>query len=211
MWVQPSSASASRLLGVLDAFGDGFEVERFGELHDRVDEPVALVVADDVVDEPLVDLEDVDRELGERGERRVAGAEVVDGDPHAGAAEFVEGGDDAAGLAGEDRLGDLEGERGRVELGACERVGDMFGEAGVRELQSGGVDRDAAARSRGEPVVPSPGLSARLEEHRAAEIDDEARVLGERDERVGRDEPSRRVLPAGERFERRDLAGASCR
>ncbi len=67
-----------------------------GELHDGVDETATLGVVDEVVDESLVDLEDVDRELGQRGERRVAGAEVVDGDPDPDAAQFVECGDDAS-------------------------------------------------------------------------------------------------------------------
>ena len=121
---------------MFDAFGDGLELQRVGELHDGAHETAALVVAGDVVDELLVDLQDVDRELGEGGERRVTGAEVVDRDAHAGAAERVERRDDATGLAGEHRLGDLEGERGRVEPGLVERVGDVFAEARVGELES---------------------------------------------------------------------------
>ena len=136
MWCIRVAASASCLFGLLDAFGDGFEVQCLGELHDGFDEAVAFVGADDVVDEAFVDLEDVDGEFGERGERRVAGSEVVDRDADPGPAEFVEGRDDAAGFAGEDGFGDLERERGRVEFGTGECVGDVCGEGGVHELEA---------------------------------------------------------------------------
>ena len=48
------------LFGLLDSFGDGFEVKRLCELQYRVDEASAFVVAEEVVDESFVNLEDVD-------------------------------------------------------------------------------------------------------------------------------------------------------
>jgi len=47
-----------------------------------------------------------------------------------------------------------------------------------------------------EPVLPLTGLLAGFEQHGAAEIDDEARVLGERNERVRPDESSCGIEPA---------------
>ena len=124
------------LFGVFDAFGDGFEFEGLGELEDGFDDPFAFVVAGEVVDEAFVDFEDVDGEFREGGEGGVAGAEVVDRDADPGAAEVVEGVDDAAGFTGEDGFGDFEDEAVGVEVGAGERVGDVFGEVGVGELQA---------------------------------------------------------------------------
>ena len=83
-----AAAGVQRLVlgGALDALGDGHQPERVRDLHDRAHEQRARA-AEDVAHERAVDLEQVDRELLEVGERRVAGAEVVDGEPDAERAE----------------------------------------------------------------------------------------------------------------------------
>ncbi len=87
-----------------------------------------------------------------------------------------------------------------------ERVVHIGDEARVRELQTRDVDRDTRRIvDAGRP--PDRGLATRFEEHPAAEVDDDPRLLRERDERVGRDESADRIVPAGEGFERRNAAG----
>ena len=61
--------------------------ERLAEGDDRVGERPFVVVAVGRDDELARDLQDVDRELAQVAERRVARPEVVDGDPHAPLAE----------------------------------------------------------------------------------------------------------------------------
>ena len=78
------------LVIVLDALGDRAEVERARKTDDRLHETRGTVLAADLVDERLRDLEDVDREPLQVAERRVAGAEVVDGDAHAEVPQLVE-------------------------------------------------------------------------------------------------------------------------
>jgi hypothetical protein len=51
-------------------------------LHERADQRLALLVVFEPGDERAVDLERIDGELLEVGERGVAGAEVVDRNPH---------------------------------------------------------------------------------------------------------------------------------
>src|SRR3954454_23429601 len=70
------------LLALLDPFGQRLEVQRLAEAHERVDELTGRTRLGDRLDERLVDLQRVDREPAEVRERRVAGAEVVDGDAH---------------------------------------------------------------------------------------------------------------------------------
>ena len=68
---------------VLDALAEGLEVERLAQVDEGLDERGRLLGGGDALDEGAVDLERVDRELTQVGERAVAGAEVVDGDPDA--------------------------------------------------------------------------------------------------------------------------------
>ena len=71
------------LCGPFDPLGDAAEVEHAGQADDRGRESALPIVAVNAVDEPLVDLEDVDRQLEDVAQRRVPGAEVVDRDPDA--------------------------------------------------------------------------------------------------------------------------------
>src|SRR5207302_7626408 len=67
---------------VLDAFGDDADAEAVGQLDDRTDDRRVVLVVEHVDDERLVDLDLVHGEALEVPERRVAGAEVVDGETH---------------------------------------------------------------------------------------------------------------------------------
>ena len=68
------------LIGVLDALGDHVHAQARPEVDDRADDRRLAAVADDLRDEGAVDLQHVHREPGQVPERRVAGAEVVDGE-----------------------------------------------------------------------------------------------------------------------------------
>ena len=74
----------------------------------------------------------------------------------------------------------------------------LVGQAARRQ-----VDRDAQRVAR--PVPAGRGLDARVE-HEAGERHDEAGLLGERDEAVGREGPEPRVVPAHEGLDADDLA-----
>ena len=84
----PEVAQPGQLGLGLDALGHHHgDVERVGHLHDGPGQPVALGGAVELGHEGLVDLDDVDGEALEVGQRAVAGAEVVDGDADAEVAQ----------------------------------------------------------------------------------------------------------------------------
>src|ERR671917_555873 len=62
-----------------------------------------------------------------------------------------------------------------------------------------------SSRSRS-GAIPAAQLLARLTQYRHAERRDQPRLLGERDEVHGADQPALRVVPAGQRLEAGDLA-----
>ena len=64
-----------------DALGDRHQAERVGEAGQVGRDGRVLGALPDVLDERAVDVIKVDREAAQVGERREAGAEVVDRDP----------------------------------------------------------------------------------------------------------------------------------
>ena len=97
-------------MAVLDAFGNDAEVEGATQLDDRFDDGPVAGVGVDALHEGLVELEEVDRQVLELGERGVPRAEVVDGHLDA---ERLEAPQDACRLLGllqHGVLGDLDAE-----------------------------------------------------------------------------------------------------
>ena len=122
----------SQLGSVLDALTEGFETQRLAELDERVDQ--CWDSREDAIagDERAVDFESVDRELAQVGERAVAGAEVVDRDPHT---ERLERAAAAARRPSASRISAVSVissvSRARVDAGDRERVGDVVDEVGL--------------------------------------------------------------------------------
>jgi hypothetical protein len=74
----------------LDSFRHGVVPEGLGNRDDRMHQrfgPFVLVERDH---ERLIDLDDVDGEGAQVGERRISGAEIVDGEPDAELLQLVE-------------------------------------------------------------------------------------------------------------------------
>ena len=69
-----------QLRGGLDAFDDDLQLELAGQADHRPDDDPVARAADDVGDQPAVDLERVERQAGQIGEAGIAGAEIVDRD-----------------------------------------------------------------------------------------------------------------------------------
>jgi hypothetical protein len=163
------------------------------------------------VDEALVDLEHVQREALQMGERRVAGAEVVDGEPHAQRLELGESRERGAGVLHRRALGDLEHQRPRRDPGGVEGGADVRDElrrVGCPvQLPAGDVDGHVRRGVRAVDPLPVPQLAARLAEHPPAERHDQAGVLGRRDERPGPQHAALGVMPPHQRLEAGERAG----
>src|SRR5205823_8717357 len=73
---------AGELVRVFDALGDRRQTEGMGHLDDGLGDGGILGARRQTLHERLVDLDRVERELTHIPDRRVAGAEVVDGQTH---------------------------------------------------------------------------------------------------------------------------------
>src|SRR5829696_2445614 len=195
-----------RLLGLLDALGHGVELEGVAELHDGVGQGGVLPTPADPVDERLVDLEDVDREAAQVAERRVAGAEVVDGQQHPEPLELPQPHAHRLDVADQDALGDLDGELARRQPRGLERVDHLGDQALLLELAAGQVDVDRQRRRVRELALPAAGLEAGLEQHPVADRPDQPLLLGQGDERRRRQQPLDRVVPADQGLDPGDAA-----
>jgi hypothetical protein len=114
------------------------------------------------------------------GERRVAGAEVVDreGEPHS--VQRVEDAHRALGVFHERRLRALELERrGRNAVGT-EGLAHLLEETALLQLPQRQIHGHAARRWHG--ALPSAVIRANPVQHPVAELQDEVRFLGERHE-----------------------------
>ena len=153
--------------------------------------------------ERAVDLELVDRELAQVGQRRQAGAVVVQGQADADAAEQAQRAHDAGGVAHDDRLGDLQAQaRGRQPV-AVQELRHPGGEARVEQVGGSDVDphlqREAGVAQRGD--VGQGEL-----EHPQGQLREQPGVLHGGQEVQRRDQPARRVVPAHQRLQRADPA-----
>src|SRR3954471_12885517 len=109
-------------------------MESLTELADGRDGRVALAAGRHAVDEGLVDLERVDREAPQVAQRRVAGAEVVEGQPDPEVLEQLDLAGRLRGVLREQRFGDLEREQRRLQARALQGLRDIPDEVGVLEL-----------------------------------------------------------------------------
>ena len=184
----------------LHALGDDVEAEVAGEVDRRADDHGVAVVVGHRGDEGAVDLDLVERQLLEVGERRLAGAEVVEREPDAERAQRREHLGHALRIAHHGGLGDLALERAAGQAVLVEQLGHHRRQADVEHVGGRQVDRDGQVRVL-EP--PLGALAQRGVEHPAREVGDRAGALGERDELVGLQQPVLGVLPAHERLDAR--------
>ena len=110
------------------------KTERSAEVYDAADHGGALGIRRDPIDEGLVDLDEVDRQVGEVAERGVPGAEVVDRQADAEDPEGVKAGQGEVEILDEGALGDLEDEGLGREPRVLQGSGDVVDEVGFLEL-----------------------------------------------------------------------------
>src|SRR3954451_860669 len=180
------------LLG-LHALRAGLYAEPAAEVEDGADDGALALARRQLVDEGPVDLELVEGEALEVAERGIAGPEVVHGEPDA---ERPQAGEDRRRLfrvADQHALGDLELEPGRLDAVLGQGLAHRLDQAVLAELDRGEVDRDAKAR-------PADQVAAGLADHPGADRDDEAGLLGDRDDLAGQDQAALGMAPAQQRL-----------
>jgi hypothetical protein len=173
--------------------------------HGAGDGPIALV-AGEIRDEGAVDLQARNRKALQRAQARIAGAEVVDRQPHAEHLQFLHRRDRLLDVLHDQAFGQLELEAPRIEAAVPQRPHDLGDHGLLAELPGRDVDADADRRQA--CILPCPVLPASLAQDPIADRHDEARLLRHRNEPRGRDRPERRMIPADQRFDCKDFAGA---
>src|SRR6185503_14877868 len=92
----------------LDAVGDRVERQAVGDRQDRAAQHLPVLVRLEIGDERTVDLQHVERELPQILEARVAGAELVDREPHTQLLQCPQTISRAGGVLNQCALGELE-------------------------------------------------------------------------------------------------------
>nr|WP_228430773.1 hypothetical protein [Baekduia soli] len=192
-------------LGALDALGHDREAQALGHLDGRGHDDGVGGVLGHPGDERAVDLDPAHGQVPQVGQRRVPGPEVVERDAHAERGDGVQDGEHPLGVLGDHALGDLDLQpRGRdAVLGQQRR--DVGGQVAVQQVARGEVDRHLKVQPL---AVPGVELGQGLVEHRQRQRRDEAGVLGDGDELVGGQQAVDGVVPAHERLDAADVAGA---
>ncbi len=125
---------ARNLLLVLNPFRDRVNAELRSEMDEGPDDGGRFFRRLHVSDEGLVDLQDVDRELSEVGQGRVAGPKIVNGDTCSKGLQPLKGGSHLRGIPHEDRFRDFDDETSRIETRDAQRISHVLGELSIHEL-----------------------------------------------------------------------------
>jgi len=130
------------LVARFHAFGAHVQAQAVRHPDDGPDDRCVVRLDEDLAHERLVDLEAVEREAPQIAERRVARAEVVDGEPHARAVQLFEDLDRDRGVAHRDRLRDFDLEVIRLQARARQQVANLAAQRRLVELARREVDRE---------------------------------------------------------------------
>src|SRR5688500_8764579 len=189
----------------LDALGDHLEVEAAGEGDQRTREAGALGVLRHADDQAAVDAHRAGVESLQHGQRGVAGAEVVDGEARAARGDRAQRVLDRLELA-QRGLGQLDQQRFRRQAAFLERRAHLGGERAAAQLARARVDDDGKRPDAG--VEPAPALATGLAQRPGADRPEQADVVGEGQEGLGREHAMARVAPAQQRLGADHLARA---
>ena len=111
--VAAEAAQPQQLALGLDALGDHPQAEAVAEIDDRAHDHLVVQVVLEVLDEGLVDLQPLHRQPLDVGQRRVAGAEIVDRQADAQLVEVAQALDRGLAVLDDRVLGQLQVERRR--------------------------------------------------------------------------------------------------
>jgi hypothetical protein len=179
----------SRLGRRLDAFGHHRAAEGAGQADHAFDDGAVLRVVEHVVHETAIDLQHVDRQPLQVGQRGVAGAEVVEREAHAqalAAGQQGRGGLDVGMGRGFEHLEFQVGDSGLAWRASSSRQAQRE----VRLLQVSRRDVDAD-RDVEAVAPPLRQVLQRLREHPVADARRQAGVLDQRQELQRRDQALR--------------------
>ncbi len=133
---------------VFDPFDNHSEIEFTREADHRLDDDPVAATSGDLGDQPAIDLDQVERQRGEIGEARIAGAEIVDRNAHALLAQARQPGGDTRVGDQERIFGDFDDHSRRVDAGHRHRFAEAHIELVARDLPRKQVERHAESLQR---------------------------------------------------------------
>ena len=203
-------AQRRELLGRLDSLGDDEQLERVREVDHGRDHGVVAAVAEPAHERP-VDLEERQVEALQVGQRRVAGAEVVEADLDAELGDAAQRLDDDRARREQGSFGDLHADRRTLDAVPRHRRAHAVDERGVLQRARRHVGRDGCAASRSGSADHAANCRMTQLEHPRVELDDQAGLLGDVDELGRGDHVAVGQHDAGEALDRADAPRAPCR
>ena len=149
----------------------------------------------EIADEASIDLQLVELVVPEAAQRRVPRSEVVDGQPYPKSLERPQCLVDRASLARDQTLGDFQGQAVGFETMLAQSLCDHADELGF-ELASRQIHRNAQRQWAGVCILPTPQLPTRLIQDPCTDRNNQSRLFGHGEERIGQQQAPRRVLPS---------------
>ena len=184
------------MIGTLNSLGRDLDAKAVPEAEQRAHDGRALPLFGHALDEGAIDLDPVDLEVAQMVEARIAGAEVVERDPHARLAQR-----DQARLRHRCRsrtsafsLTSISRRPG-AKPGLAEDRKDAQTEARIAKLHRRDVERQRHISG------PAAGVAAGGAQQLVAQLADQAAVLSQGDEAIGRNVAQEIVMPPRERLE----------
>ena len=160
-----------------------------------------------VADEGSVDLDEVERELLQIGERGVAGPEVIEADLNADVSQGAEPGHRRVGRLHEDSLGDLDLKVVTGHAGGVEQLDDRRREALIGQMTRRHVDGDLDEVIGGQARSPGGGLVHGVPQDQVVHDDQQACLFGHLQKGLRLQQSAAPVVDPNERFRADALAG----
>ena len=193
--------------GILHPFGDHLQIKVLAKLDHGGDDLGRAGVGGHGADEIAVDLQGVEGQPRQIGERREAGAEVVQGQGRASLAQVAQDHRGPVRIAHDVALGHLQLEGARRQAGVAQDLDDVGNEVRAVDLAGGQVHRHGQLAGRPVGVAPDGELAGGLAHHVGAERAHQAHLFAERQELVGRQQATPGMTPADQGLEARQRAG----
>ncbi len=192
--------------GCFDAFGDRLHAQFARHCRDRLHDGGIAAIGGQVLDEGVVDLQTVHRQVLQVGQGGVTGPEIVDDDLYAETAQITDEDGGALRIFDEGAFGQFQAQQLRRKV-QVEHQSVQRGEKVVLvELQGGHIDGDRES---------GPGIDAQVDAVFQRTLDgpqtdfpDRAMLFGHGQELVGQQQSVCRVMPAQQRLVAGDGARA---
>src|SRR5690606_18008099 len=191
-----------QLLARFHTFGDHFQTQALGQNDGGGDDGVVVVAVGQWRDQCPVDLQLAERQRVQMGKSRIALAEIIEADVHAGAAQTLQMLNGQALGIRRKGFGDFQFQAVKLEITLPHLAQQALAEIGLTQLQSRDVNRHPRRAALRLPALQF--IKGEIQ-HFPAEFDDKAAALSQGYETIRVEQAELRMLPAHQRLIADDL------